>query len=101
MSEIWGKITDSFDNLKKKISGVVANPTPSPVSSNAMSIQDGGRRKRRGSKRSSSKRRGSKRKSKSRRKCGGSKSKRMRSRSKRTKKVRFSKKNKVYTYNRK
>ena len=88
MSEIWGKITDSFDNLKKKLSGVAANPTPSPVSSNAMSIQDGGRRKRRGSKRSRSKRRGSKRK------CGGS-------RSKRTKKVRFSKKNKVYTYNRK
>ena len=95
MSEIWGKITDSFDNLKKKISGVAANPTPSPVSSNAMSIQDGGRRKRRGSKRRGSKRMRSRSKSKS----GGSK--RMRSRSKRTKKVRFSKKNKVYTYNRK
>ncbi len=91
MSEIWGKITDSFDNLKKKLSGVAANPTPSPVSSNAMSIQDGGRRKRSRSKRRGSKRRGSKRRG----------SKRMRSRSKRTKKVRFSKKNKVYTYNRK
>jgi len=93
MSEIWGKITDSFDNLKKKISGVAANPTPSPVSSNAMSIQDGGRRKRSRSKRSRSKR------SRSKRKYGGSK--RMRSRSRRTKKVRFSKKNKVYTYKRK
>ncbi len=93
MSEIWGKITDSFDNLKKKISGVAANPTPSPVSSNAMSIQDGGRRKRRGS-------RSKRSRSKSMRKCGGSKLK-SKSKRKRTKKVRFSKKNKVYTYNRK
>ena len=79
MSEIWGKITDSFDKLKEKIKSVAANPTPSPLSSNAMSMQNGGKRRRSGSKRSGSKRQ--KRKT--------------------NKKVRFSKKNKVYTYKRK
>jgi hypothetical protein len=89
MSELWGKFTDSFDKLKEKIKSVAANPTPSPLSSNAMSIQNGGKRKRRGSKRRGSKRSGSKR--------SGSK----RQKRKSNKKVRFSKKNKVYTYKRK
>ena len=89
MSEIWGKFTDSFDKLKEKIKSVAANSTPSPLSSNAMSIQNGGKRKRRGSKRRGSKRSGSKR--------SGSK----RQKRKSNKKVRFSKKNKVYTYKRK
>jgi len=84
MSEIWGKITDSFDKLKEKIKSVAANPTPSPLSSNAMSMQNGGKRRRSGSKRSGSKRSGSKRQKR-----------------KTNKKVRFSKKNKVYTYKRK
>lgn len=98
MSEIWGKITDSFDNLKKKITGATSNPTPSPFSSNYSSIQGGGKRSRSKRKRSRSggKRSGCKQ-------SGGkrSRSKRSRTKRKRTKKVRFSKKNKVYTYKRK
>ena len=96
MSEIWGKITDSFDSLKKKITGATSNPTPSPFSSNYSSIQGGGKRKRSRSKRSRSKRSGCKQ-------SGGKRSrpKRSGSKRKRTKKVRFSKKNKVYTYKRK
>ncbi len=77
---IFDTITESFGNLKKKITGVAENPTPSPLSSsNAMAIRGGSRRRRSRSKRSGSKRRS--RKS--------------------VKKVRFSKKNKVYTYKRK
>jgi len=97
MSEIWGTITDSFDNLKKKITNATtSNPTPSPLSSNYSSIQGGGRRRRSRSKRSRSKRSRSNR-------TGGKRSRSKRSRSKRSrsKKVRFSKKNKVYTYKRK
>ena len=89
-------ISKSFDNLKKKITGVADNSTSS---SNAMAIQGGGKRsrsgrrrmrsgsKRSGSKRSGSKRSGSKRRSHKKRKS--------------TKKVRFSKKNKIFTYKRK
>ena len=94
MSEIWGKFTDSFDKLKEKIKSVAANSTPSPLSSNAMSIQNGGKRKRRGSNRRGSKRRGSKR-------SGSKRSGSKRQKRKSNKKVRFSKKNKVYTYKRK
>ena len=73
---IWGKLTSSFGDLKKKITDATT-PAPAPSAfSNATSINGGS--KRRGSKRRGSKRRGSKRK--------------------RTKKVRFSKKHKVYTY---
>jgi hypothetical protein len=68
---IWGKLTSSFGDLKKKITDATT-PAPAPSAfSNATSINGG-------SKRRGSKRRGSKRK--------------------RTKKVRFSKKHKVYTY---
>ena len=78
---VFDTISESFGNLKKKITGVAANPTPSPLtSSNSMSIQGGGRRSR-------SRRSGSKRRSHKKRKTA--------------KKVRFSKKNKVYTYKRK
>ena len=84
-------ISKSFDDLKKKITGVADN---SMSSSNAMAIQGGGkrsrsgrRRMRSGSKRSGSKRSGSKRRSHKKRKS--------------TKKVRFSKKNKIFTYKRK
>ena len=87
---VFDTISESFGNLKKKITGVAANPTPSPLSSsNSMSIQGGGRRRRMHSmsKCGGSKRSGSKRRSYKKRKG--------------TKKVRFSKKNKVYTYKRK
>ncbi len=92
---VFDTITESFGNLKKKITGVAENPTPSPLSSsNAMAIRGGSRSKRSRSKRSRSKRSRSKRSRSNR-----SRSKR-RSR-KSVKKVRFSKKNKVYTYKRK
>jgi len=82
---VFDTITESFGNLKKKITGVAENPTPSPLSSsNAMAIRGGSRSKRSRSKRSRSKRSRSKRRSR-----------------KSVKKVRFSKKNKVYTYKRK
>ena len=78
---IWGKLTSSFGDLKKKITDATT-PAPAPSAfSNATSINGGS--KRRGSKRRGSKRRGSKRRG---------------SKRKRTKKVRFSKKHKVYTY---
>ena len=95
MSELWDSFTNSLGNLKKKITGVASNPTPSPITSNAMSMgggkRSGGKRSR--SKRSRSKRRGGKRSSSM---CSGGK----RSRGKKTKKVRFSKKHKIYTYRR-
>ena len=79
-------ISESFVNLKKKITGVADNSTSS---SNAMAIQGGGKRSRSGRRRmrSGSKRSGSKRRSHKKRKS--------------TKKVRFSKKNKIFTYKRK
>jgi len=79
-------ISESFGNLKKKITGVADNSTSS---SNAMAIQGGGKRSRSGRRRmrSGSKRSGSKRRSHKKRKS--------------TKKVRFSKKNKIFTYKRK
>ena len=105
---VFDTITESFGNLKKKITGVAENPTPSPLSSsNAMAIRGGAKRsrsKRSRSKRSRSKRSRSKR-SRSRRsrsKRGGSKRSGSKRRSRKSvKKVRFSKKNKVYTYKRK
>ena len=73
-------ITGYLDDFKKKITGVTENSTPSPLSSsNATSIQGGGRRRRMHGK--------TKRMSNKKRKS--------------TKRVRFSKKNKVYTYKRK
>ena len=82
-------ISESFGNLKKKITSAAKEiPTPS-LSSNAMAIQGGGKRSRSGRRRmrSGSKRSGSKRRSHKKRKS--------------TKKVRFSKKNKIFTYKRK
>jgi hypothetical protein len=82
---ILDSITESFGNLKKKITGVAADSTPSPLaSSNAMTIQGGGKRSRSRRRRMRS---GSKRRSHKKRKS--------------VKKVRFSKKNKVYMYRRK
>lgn len=83
MSELWDNLKESFGNLKKKITGVIDNPTSSPLSSNAMTIQGGGKRSR----------------SKRRQMRGDSKSRSLKKR-KSYKKVRFSKKNKVYTYRR-
>jgi len=89
---VFDTITESFGNLKKKITGVAENPTPSPLSSsNAMAIRGGA--KRSGSRRGGSRRGGSRR--------GGSKRRSKRRSRKSVKKVRFSKKNKVYTYKRK
>ena len=92
---VFDTITESFGNLKKKITGVAENPTPSPLSSsNAMAIRGGAKRSR--SKRSRSKRSGSKRGGSKR---SGSKRSRSKRRSRKSvKKVRFSKKNNVYTY---
>lgn len=88
---VIGTISESFDNLKKKITGVADN---SMSTSNAMAIQGGGKRSRskrsrsgRRRIRSGSKRSGCKRRSHKKRKS--------------TKKVRFSKKNKIFTYKRK